>query len=232
MAFIAGVAAMGALVALAQVYEVFPGDEWALLELRQWRAGWLDTAAISIAELFWDNLGLVIVPPLALAVSLMVWVGRAEALLVALTPLAPLANLGLKELAARPRPRCGPGPAGRDGIRLPQRPCRLCRCFPGGGNLRAERHQHTRQQPLAPSLFTDRSSRTGAADTGHWRIPRVPGSALAQRRHWRLPVWGAVPRGAGNRASVCSKEALAHCKSCNFHSCVHWHRCRHARLEE
>ena len=104
MAFIAGVAAMGALLALARVYEVFPGDEWALLELRQWRAGWLDTAAISIAELFWDNLGLVIVPPLALAISLMVWVGRAEALLVALTPLAPLANLGLKELAARPRP--------------------------------------------------------------------------------------------------------------------------------
>ncbi|MYC36449.1 MAG: phosphatase PAP2 family protein [Chloroflexi bacterium] len=104
LAFIAGVAAMGALLALAWVYEVFPGDEWALLELRQWRAGWLDTAAISIAELFWDNLGLVIVPPLALAISLMVWVGRAEALLVALTPLAPLANLGLKELAARPRP--------------------------------------------------------------------------------------------------------------------------------
>ena len=37
---------MAALVALARVYDVFPGDEWALLELRQWRAGWLDTAAI------------------------------------------------------------------------------------------------------------------------------------------------------------------------------------------
>ena len=41
---------------------------------------------------------------MALAISLMVWVGRAEALLVALTPLTPLLNMGLKELAARPRP--------------------------------------------------------------------------------------------------------------------------------
>ena len=95
---------MAALVALAHAHPVFPGDEWALLELRQWRAGWLDAAAISIAELLRDNLVLVIVPPLALAISLMVWVGRAEALLVALTPLAPLVNMGLKELAARPRP--------------------------------------------------------------------------------------------------------------------------------
>ena len=95
---------MAALLALARAYDVFPGDEWGLRELRQWRTGWLDTAAITLAELFWDNLGLMIIPPLALAISLMVWVGRAEALLVALTPLAPLVNLGLKELAARPRP--------------------------------------------------------------------------------------------------------------------------------
>lgn len=89
---------------LARAYDVFPGDEWALLELRQWRTGWLDAAAITLAQLFWDNLGLVVVPPLALAISLMIWVGRAEALLVSLTPLAPLVNLGLKELVARPRP--------------------------------------------------------------------------------------------------------------------------------
>ena len=95
---------MAALAALARVYEVFPGDEWALLELRQWRAGWLDAAAVSIAELFRDNLVLVIVAPLALAGYLMFRGARADAQLVALTPLAPLVNMGLKELAARPRP--------------------------------------------------------------------------------------------------------------------------------
>jgi undecaprenyl-diphosphatase len=95
---------MAALLALARAHPVFPGDEWALLELRQWRTGWLDSVNITLAELFRENPAPVVVPPLALAICLMIWVGRAGALLVAATPLAPLINMGLKELAARPRP--------------------------------------------------------------------------------------------------------------------------------
>ena len=95
---------MAALLYLARAHAVLPGDEWALLELRQWRTGWLDAAAITLAELFWDNLIVVVVPPLVLAINLMIMGRRADALLVAATPLAPLINMGLKELAARPRP--------------------------------------------------------------------------------------------------------------------------------
>ena len=104
LSILAILAAMAALLTVARVYATFPGDEWALLGLRQWRGGWLDDAAITLAGLFWENLGVVIVPPLVLAGTFMLWGLRTGALLIAATPLAPVINLGLKELAARPRP--------------------------------------------------------------------------------------------------------------------------------
>ena len=95
---------MAALLALARVYDVFPGDEWALLELRQWRADWLDSAIsviyiVGLGGLF----GLPYIPiGLVIFTALRSW---GDGLFLAVCGILPAAlNLGLKELAARPRP--------------------------------------------------------------------------------------------------------------------------------
>ena len=104
MAFFAGVAVMAALLYLARVHEVFPGDEWALLELRQLRAGWLNFA-IGVIYLvgLWAVLGLPYVP-----IGIVIFAASRHwsdgLLLAAAGILPPVINLALKELAARPRP--------------------------------------------------------------------------------------------------------------------------------
>ena len=103
MAFIAGVAVMAALLALAYAHAAFPGDEWAVSQLGQWRAGWLDLA---IGILYMAAFGTPSLPYIQIAIVIFVMLGRRSdgLFLVAAGILPPLANLGLKELAARPRP--------------------------------------------------------------------------------------------------------------------------------
>ena len=101
--FLAGVAVMAALTVLARAYAVFPGDEWTLLELRQWRAGWLDLA---VGILYLAALGTPSLPYIQIAIVIFVTLWRRSdgIFLAAAGILSPLANMGLKELVARPRP--------------------------------------------------------------------------------------------------------------------------------
>ena len=99
---------MAALLALARGYATFPGDEWALLELRQWRGGWLDDVAIALSTIGRGGVGLGGFPIPWIAVIVMTapaglhrW---GDALFLLAAVLASVVNLGLKELAARPRP--------------------------------------------------------------------------------------------------------------------------------
>ena len=94
---------MAALLALPRAYDVFPGDEWALLELRQLRAGWLD---IAINILYMAAFGAPSLPYLQIMLLIFVTLGqwRDGLLLVASGVLPLLLNLGLKEWVARPRP--------------------------------------------------------------------------------------------------------------------------------
>ena len=104
MAFLAGVAVMAALLALARAHAVFPGDEWALLELRQWRAGWLDLAVeVMYIVGLWAVVGLPYVPIGIVIFAALRWWGDGL-LMAACGVLPPVINLALKELAARPRP--------------------------------------------------------------------------------------------------------------------------------
>ena len=104
MAFLAGAAVMAALLALARVHDVFPGDEWVALELRQWCADWLNFA-IGIIYLvgLGGVLGLPYVPiGIVIFAALRRW---SDGLLLAACGILPsLINLALKELVARPRP--------------------------------------------------------------------------------------------------------------------------------
>ena len=111
MVLLAGVAMMAALLALARVYATFPGDEGALLGLRQWRGGWPDDAAMTLSVIGmggigWAGLAVPWIPLVSVAVLLGVrrW---ADAIFLSAAVLAPVVNLGLKELAARPRPDAG-----------------------------------------------------------------------------------------------------------------------------
>ncbi len=102
-----GLAAVAVLLVLGRVFATFPGDEWVLLELRELRAGWLTGGAvvassIGMAGVFWA----IPVPwiPVAVVAGALVLRRRADAVFMAVATLAPLINLGLKELVARPRP--------------------------------------------------------------------------------------------------------------------------------
>ena len=103
MAFIAGVAAMAALVALARAHPVFPGDEWALLELQQLRTGWLD---FGIGVIYLVALVGFSLPYLPVGIVIFAALRRRSdgLFMAACGILPPVINLGLKELAARPRP--------------------------------------------------------------------------------------------------------------------------------
>ena len=102
-----GVPLLGVMLGLARVHDVFPGDEWALVQLAKHRASWLDPAAVAVSNIGRAGIGLGIsvpwVPGVAVAVLL---AGRSwgDASLLVFVALAPVLNLGLKELVARPRP--------------------------------------------------------------------------------------------------------------------------------
>ena len=96
-----------AITVLARLYDAFPGDAWALQELRQLRTGWLDGAAVAVSTIGGGGIGWWLavpwVPLAALAVGLAArrW---GDAAFLAAAACGPLVNLGLKELVARPRP--------------------------------------------------------------------------------------------------------------------------------
>ena len=103
-----GLALVVGLLGLARAFGAFPGDEWALLELRQWRGGWPDDAAIALSAVGLGGIGLggigiPWIPPVAVGGLLGVrrW---GDALFLSAALLAPAVNPALKELAARPRP--------------------------------------------------------------------------------------------------------------------------------
>ena len=103
MVFLVGVAAMGALLALVRAGTGFPGDEWLLPEMQQWRAGWLD---IAIGVLYMAAFGTPSLPYIQIAIVVFVMLGRwSDGLFLLASGVLPfLFNLGLKEWAARPRP--------------------------------------------------------------------------------------------------------------------------------
>ena len=95
------------LFGLAWAFAIFPGDERALLELVQWRVGWLDTVATVLSGLGFAGIGLgVPVPwvPITFISGLLVARRWVDAVFLAAALLAPVINIGLKELVARARP--------------------------------------------------------------------------------------------------------------------------------
>ena len=107
LAVLAIAAAAAAILALASVYATFPGDEWALLELKQLRTSWLDDLAVAVTTLGQGGIGWwLAIPWIPIAVVAIALVMRwwADAAFLAVATLAPVVNLGLKELVGRPRP--------------------------------------------------------------------------------------------------------------------------------
>ena len=209
MAFIAGVAAMAALVALAYAHPVFPGDEWALLELRQWRqGGW--TFAIGVMYYGWPLAASLDCPTFPIGIVIFAGIARtAERRAVhggVPASCRQWLNLGLKELAARPRPDAALALVEETGYAFPSSHYCLCRRLLRGADLPA-RASGTLSL-TAPRIAPGDPGRADTVHPGHWRVPRVLGGALAQRCHRRLPVRRTVPRGAGNRAPDYPKEAL------------------------
>ncbi len=101
--FLAGVAVMASLLHLARAYAVLPGEEWAVSQLGQWQAGWLDLA---IGVLYMAAFGAPSLPYLQIMLVIFVALGRrSDGLLLVVSGVLPLLlNLGLKEWVARPRP--------------------------------------------------------------------------------------------------------------------------------
>ena len=106
---VAGVAAVGTLLGLARAYATFPGDEWGLQETIQGRADWLEQAAAVLSAIGTGGIGLggTVVPwiPIVVTGGLLALRKWSEAAFLSLAMLAAVVNLGLKELAARPRRR-------------------------------------------------------------------------------------------------------------------------------
>ncbi len=108
VALLTGVAMVGVLLGLARMHATFPGDEWGLREAIRFRTAWLDQVAVVLSAIGAGGIGLgsTVVPWIPMvAVGAMVTLRRwGVAVFLSLAVLAPAVNLGLKELAARPRP--------------------------------------------------------------------------------------------------------------------------------
>ena len=95
-----------ALLGLGRAYATFPGDEQAFHLIRQSRTDWLDDVAVFISAVGSGGIGWVGIPfiPIGLVAGLLVAGQWRGSLFLAAAALAPVVNLGLKELVARPRP--------------------------------------------------------------------------------------------------------------------------------
>ena len=105
-----GILLFAVLLGLARIFDTFPGDQWALMKLREMRSPCLNDAAIALSVFGQGGIGWGIAAPwIPVAAIAAVMAARrwADATFLALAFLAPLMNLGLKELAARPRPDAG-----------------------------------------------------------------------------------------------------------------------------
>ena len=101
------VAMLAAMFVVARLYGRFPGDEWALLELLEIRQDWLYEAITILSGIGNAGIGLGIpFPwiPVGVVAGLLAARRWGDALFVSFALLAPVINLGLKELASRPRP--------------------------------------------------------------------------------------------------------------------------------
>ena len=104
---LAGCLLFVAITVLARLHDAFPGDAWALQELRQLRTGWLDGAAVAVSTIGGGGIGWWLavpwVPLGALAVGLAArrW---GDVAFLAAAACGPLVNFGIKEMVARPRP--------------------------------------------------------------------------------------------------------------------------------
>ena len=98
------------LLVLACILDTFPGDEWMLGELQQVRGPWLNDAAVVLSTLGQGGIGWgIAVPWVPLAVVAATLAARrwVDAAFLALATVAPIVNLGLKELVERSRPGNG-----------------------------------------------------------------------------------------------------------------------------
>ena len=91
-----------ALFSLARIYPTFPGDERALIEFQGLQTGWMDTAALMLSRI--GGVPAAGGPVLAVIIMLVVLRRRADALIVALSLIPMVLNVGLKWLVERPRP--------------------------------------------------------------------------------------------------------------------------------
>ena len=100
-------AATATVTVLASMLATFTGDEGALLKLRDLRTPWLTDTATVVSTLGMGGIGWGLAVPwvpvvaVAAVLALRRW---ADAVFMALATLAPVVNLGLKELVSRPRP--------------------------------------------------------------------------------------------------------------------------------
>ena len=102
-----GLGLIVALLGLGRAFAQFPGDRWVLLELIQWRTDGLNAVAVILSGIGYGGVGLGFpVPWIVIAAVAGVLAARRwdEASFLAIALLAPAVNLGLKELAGRPRP--------------------------------------------------------------------------------------------------------------------------------
>ena len=102
-----GLVIVADVLVLGWAFATFPGDEAALLEMQEVRVGWLDRVALALSVIGAGGIGgSVAVPsiPLAVVASALILKRWSEAVFLAAATLAPVVNLGLKELAGRARP--------------------------------------------------------------------------------------------------------------------------------
>jgi undecaprenyl-diphosphatase len=87
---------------LAWVFPTFPGDEQALLETQQLRAGWLDTAAVAVSSLGWFPVSVALIA----TVATLLWLqGHRVDTMIMLLSMAPMGiGNAIKILVDRPRP--------------------------------------------------------------------------------------------------------------------------------
>ena len=140
--FLLGASLVAVLLALARAFDTFPGEEWVLLELRSLRTGWLDDAAVILSGIGKGGIGVGIafpwIPSLAVAATLCLrrW---ADAAFLAAALMASVINLGLKELAARPRPDPSLALVGEAGYSFPSGHAVFAATFFGALIVLAER---------------------------------------------------------------------------------------------
>lgn len=105
-AWAVALAALATLLVLGHAYPTFPGDEQALDSILKLRAEWLNDGAVFISAIGSGGLEWGGIPwiPIALVAGLLASRQWGGSVFLAAATLAPVVNLGLKELVARPRP--------------------------------------------------------------------------------------------------------------------------------